>query len=75
MTPSIAFRDKIDPPSAVLSLLYRISLPMLLQWIVEQSAELKTIRVNVERLDEYGQLAFEESDRDLMVQLLNDWPI
>lgn len=62
MTPSIAFRDQIDSSSAVLNLLYPIGLAVLLQWIVQQSAELKTIRVNVERLYEYGQLAFEESD-------------
>lgn len=73
---TIAFRYRIDPSSAALSLMYCINLTMLFQWAVRQSAEAENYMTSAERIYEYGQLKPEEdeSNNQLIIQPSNDWP-
>ena len=77
---TIAFRHRIDPSSAALSLMYCINLTMLFQWAVRQSAEAENYMTSAERVYEYGQLRPEEDDdnngdtNEQLVPPLNDWP-
>ena len=57
---TIAFRHRIDPSSAALSLMYCINLTMLFQWAVRQAAEAENYMTSAERLYEYGQLPKEQ---------------
>ncbi len=73
---TIAFRHRIDPSSAALSLMYCINLTMLFQWAVRQSAEAENYMTSAERIYEYGQLVPEEDEHNnqLIIQPPNDWP-
>ncbi|CAF4035454.1 unnamed protein product [Rotaria sp. Silwood2] len=73
---TIAFRHRIDPSSAALSLMYCINLTMLFQWAVRQSAEAENYMTSAERIYEYGQLVPEENEKntDLLIQPPDDWP-
>jgi len=73
---TIAFRDRIDPSSAALSLMYCINLTMLFQWAVRQSAEAENYMTSAERIYEYGQLIPEEDENnnELFIQPPDDWP-
>jgi ATP-binding cassette subfamily C (CFTR/MRP) protein 4 len=75
---TIAFRHRIDPSSAALSLMYSINLTMLFQWAVRQSAEAENYMTSAERIYEYGQLIPEEDENnnnnELIIQPPNDWP-
>ena len=73
---TIALRDRIDPSSAALSLMYCINLTMLFQWAVRQSAEAENYMTSAERIYEYGQLRPEqdESINALFIHPPNDWP-
>jgi ATP-binding cassette subfamily C (CFTR/MRP) protein 4 len=73
---TIAFRHRIDPSSAALSLMYCINLTMLFQWAVRQSAEAENYMTSAERIYEYGQLVPEEDEnnKELIIQPPDDWP-
>lgn len=75
---TIAFRHRIDPASAALSLMYCINLTMLFQWAVRQSAEAENYMTSAERIYEYGQLPPEEDTKtttnDLLIQPAEQWP-
>ncbi|CAF2946405.1 unnamed protein product [Rotaria sp. Silwood2] len=61
---TIAFRHRIDPSSAALSLMYCINLTMLFQWAIRQSVEAENYMASVERIYEYGQLIPEENENN-----------
>ena len=73
---TIAFRHRIDPSSAALSLMYCINLTMLFQWAVRQSAEAENYMTSAERIYEYGQLKAEEDQngQNLLTSPPDDWP-
>lgn len=73
---TIAFRHRIDPSLAALSLMYCINLTMLFQWAVRQLAEAENYMTSAERIYEYGQLVPEENENncDFLIQPPNDWP-